>query len=175
MREKKLAEDVEELLPIVDISGNVLGKEKRGICHNGSKILHPVVHLHVINNQGELYLQKRPSWKTIQPSKWDTAVGGHVSYGEDLLTSLKREVKEEIGISDFEPNFVTKYLFESDVEKELVNVFKTTYPGLIFPSEELSGGAFFSKQEILSYMNKSFFTPNFENEWNKLEIYKWLG
>lgn len=167
-------EDIEELLPVVDLSGNVIGKEKRGICHNGSKILHPVVHLHVINNRGELYLQKRPAWKTIQPGKWDTAVGGHISYGEELLLSLKREVEEEIGISDFEAKFVSKYIFESEIEKELVNVFKTRYSGLITPSEELSGGAFFSKKEIISYMNKGFFTPNFENEWKVLNIENWL-
>lgn len=40
-------------------------------------LLHPVVH-HLFNFRGELYLQKRPEWKDIQPGRWDTAVGGHV-------------------------------------------------------------------------------------------------
>lgn len=39
-------------------------------------LLHPVVHLHLFNSRGELYLQKRPEWKDIQPGRWDTAVGG---------------------------------------------------------------------------------------------------
>lgn len=30
-----------ELLPIVDNNGNVIGKVARGIAHNGTKILHP--------------------------------------------------------------------------------------------------------------------------------------
>lgn len=30
-------------------------------------LLHPVVHLHLFNSRGELYLQKRPEWKDIQP------------------------------------------------------------------------------------------------------------
>ena len=68
----------EEMFPIVDEEGNITGAATRGECHNGSKLLHPVVHLHVFNSRGELYLQKRPDWKDIQPGKWDTAVGGHI-------------------------------------------------------------------------------------------------
>lgn len=56
-----------ELFPWVDNEGNVIGHILRGEAHNGSKKLHPVVHLHVFNSQGELYLQKRPQWKDIQP------------------------------------------------------------------------------------------------------------
>ncbi|MBR5576012.1 MAG: NTP pyrophosphohydrolase, partial [Bacteroidaceae bacterium] len=61
----------QELLPLVDPEGNILGSATRGECHDGTMRLHPVVHLHVFNGKGELYLQKRPEWKTIQPGKWD--------------------------------------------------------------------------------------------------------
>lgn len=71
-----------ELFPIVDAAGNVLGSISRGEAHSGSKALHPVVHLHLFNSKGELFLQKRPEWKDIQPGKWDTACGGHIDYGE---------------------------------------------------------------------------------------------
>ena len=45
------------ILPLVDPAGNVIGKATRTECHNGSMLLHPVVHLHVFNEEGELYLQ----------------------------------------------------------------------------------------------------------------------
>ena len=70
-----------EEFPIVDEMGNILGAITRGHAHDGCKILHPVVHLHVFNSKGELYLQHRPAWKDIQPDKWDTACGGHVDLG----------------------------------------------------------------------------------------------
>ena len=92
-----------ELFPVVDEKGNILGSITRGQAHDGTKILHPVVHLHVFNSRGELYLQKRPEWKDIQPGKWDTAVGGHVDFGENVQQALLREVREELGITDFEP------------------------------------------------------------------------
>ena len=88
-----------ECFPLVDESGNVIGRISRGEAHNGSKQLHPVVHLHVFNRQKGLYMQKRPEWKDIQPGKWDTACGGHVDYGETIAEALRREVSEELGIS----------------------------------------------------------------------------
>ena len=81
-----------EEFPIVDEMGNILGAVTRGHAHDGSKILHPVVHLHVFNSRGDLYLQHRPAWKDIQPDKWDTACGGHVDLGESVSQALHREV-----------------------------------------------------------------------------------
>ena len=77
------------MFPIVDEQGNITGAATRGECHSGSKLLHPVVHLHVFNTQGDIYLQKRPEWKDIQPGKWDTAVGGHIDLGESVEIALK--------------------------------------------------------------------------------------
>ena len=130
-----------ELLPLVDAEGNTIGCATRGECHNGSKLLHPVVHLHLFNSAGEIYLQQRPLWKDIQPGKWDTAVGGHVDYGENIADALLREVREELGITDFVSRHLMSYLFESDREKELVSVYMAVYDGEVKPSDELDGGS----------------------------------
>ncbi|MBE6249855.1 MAG: NUDIX domain-containing protein [Prevotella sp.] len=163
-----MGDNNQELFPLVDEEGNVVGKATRGECHNGSRLLHAVVHLHVFNSKGEVYLQKRPEWKDIQPGKWDTAVGGHIDYGETPEQALIREVSEELGITDFEPERVGQYVFDSRRERELVYVNKTTYDGLITPSaEELDGGRFWTMQEIRAAIGQNILTPNFESEFSR--------
>lgn len=158
-----------ELLPLVDENGNVIGKILRGEAHDGSKKLHPVVHLHVFNSRNELYLQKRPSWKDIQPGKWDTACGGHVDYGESVETALRREVGEELNIHDYTPTKMVSYIFDGKVEKEYVNVFATVYDGEVLPnSSELEGGRFWTIDEIKRNIGNGTFTPNFESEFTSI-------
>ena len=169
-----------EMLPLVDEEGNITGAATRGECHGGSRLLHPVVHLHVFNSKGELYLQRRPEWKDIQPGKWDTAVGGHVDLGENVEQALMRETREEIGL---ELNGMTTqreeahggfafpllhYVFDSKRERELVFVNSTTYDGPLRPSEETDGGRFWSRQEILDAIGKNILTPNSEMEYKKV-------
>jgi len=161
-------DNTEEMFPIVDEQGNITGAATRGECHNGSKLLHPVVHLHVFNSQGDIYLQKRPEWKDIQPGKWDTAVGGHIDLGENVEIALRREVQEELGITDFTPETLPSYIFESSRERELVFPHKTIYDGPITPSAETDGGRFWSKKELVENFGKEVFTPNFESEYQKL-------
>lgn len=161
----------QEMFPIVDEEGTITGAATRGECHNGSKLLHPVIHLHVFNSRGELYLQKRPEWKDIQPGKWDTAVGGHVDLGESVEMALKREVREELNITDFTPELLTNYVFESARERELVFVHKTVYDGEIRPSDELDGGRFWTIDEIRDSIGKGIFTPNFEGEIERVNLF----
>ena len=158
----------QEMFPVVDEEGNILSAATRGECHSGSMLLHPVVHLHVFNSEGQLYLQKRPDWKDIQPGKWDTAVGGHVDLGESIHEALRREVREELGITDFEPQQLPHYVFQSDRERELVFPFRTTYDGDVKPSAETDGGKFWSISEIEASLGKGVFTPNFESEYQKV-------
>lgn len=158
----------EEWLPLVNEKGNVIGKAPRSICHSDKKYLHPVVHLHVINNKGEIFLQKRPM-NVIQPGKWDTAVGGHITFGENVESGLKREAFEELGIKDFKAFLASNYIWESDIEREFVFCFITCFEGLITVNkEELSDGKFWTHSEIKNNLRKGIFTPNFEKEYNTI-------
>ena len=161
-----------ELFPVVDEEGNILGEALRSVCHDGkSKLLHPVVHLHVFNNAGSLFLQKRAMTKDIQPGKWDTSVGGHVSPGENIHDALIRESNEELGLKDISPVFLRKYVWESTRERELVNSFSVkTDQKPVINQDELDDGRFWSLDEIKGSMGKNIFTPNFEYEFKMLFI-----
>ena len=163
-----MTDNKDELFPLVDEQGNILGALTRGEAHSGSKQLHPVVHLHVFDSDGRIFLQHRPDWKDVQPGRWDTACGGHIDLGENVEQALHREVREELGITDFLPEELGHYVFESKRERELVYAFRCTYDGEIHTSEdELDGGKFWSKEEIRQNLEHGVFTPNFENEWRK--------
>ena len=163
------SDNLTERLPIVDTEGRVTGSATRGKCHGGSMWLHPVVHLHVFDMHGRIYLQKRPDWKEIQPGKWDTAVGGHVDYGEDIVSALRREAREELGLTDICPDFVTRYIFESDQERELVYAYRVTTDLTPRPTEELAGGRFWTFAVIEDAIaTGNILTPNFIEEYRRL-------
>ena len=89
-----------EMVPVVEENGLVVGQSLRKNVHDGSKLMHPVVHLHIVNREGCLYIQKRSMRKDLLPGCWDTAVGGHVDYGESLEEALYREASEELGFKE---------------------------------------------------------------------------
>ncbi|MEI8113603.1 MAG: septation protein IspZ [Bacteroidia bacterium] len=162
--------DNEEWLPIVNEEGGIIGKAPRSVCHRGEKLLHPVVHLHVLNNQKHIYLQKRPMNKLVQPGKWDTAVGGHISFGETLETALKREAWEEIGLTEFKARLVKTYRWNSDIESELVYMFVShDFKSIHLHSDEVQEGRFWTTKQIEMNIGKGIFTPNFEDEYQILK------
>ena len=159
-----------EYFPIVTEAGEVIGKASRKECHSGTFLLHPVVHLHVFNSKGEIYLQKRAPDKDIQPGKWDTSVGGHISFGEDLETALRREAFEEIGIENFSARPLGKYRWDTELESELVYYFITyDFQKIRLHSDEVVEGKFWSPSQIEKEMGQGVFTPNFEYEYRLLK------
>jgi isopentenyldiphosphate isomerase len=169
--------DSEELFPIVDEDGNTIGEAPRSVCHDGvSLLLHPVVHLHLFNSRGELFLQKRAMTKDIQPGKWDTSVGGHVSPGENVDEALFREAYEELGLKKFESRLLGKYIWESSRERELVYSFVSVSDEMpIINRDEIEKGRFWSIQEINKNTGKEIFTPNFENEFEGIISHYFSG
>ena len=100
-------EDIMEFLPVVNERGIIVGRALQMELHKGNKILHPVVHLHVINNKGEVV---RRYW-------W------HVAFGDSPEKTLKRKMSEVLDLSGVKPKLKKQYIRETKTEKELVYVY----------------------------------------------------
>lgn len=100
-------ENIMEFLPVVNERGIIVGRALQMELHKGNKILHPAVHLHVINNKGE----------TVRRYWW------HVAFGDAPEKTLKRKITETLGISGVKPKLKRQYIRETKTEKELVYVF----------------------------------------------------
>lgn len=160
-----------EILPLVQPNGLVYGQAARAWCHSlmGRHALHPVVHLHLIDRFGKLYLQKRSAYKRRFPGYWDTAVGGHVSYGEQVLDALYREAGEELGLTAFNPIFLGAYPYETGRDYELVVMFAAIgHPELAPDNAEVTEGRWWSFEEIADAGGKGIITPNFEDEFSRI-------
>ena len=159
-----------EMVPVVEENGLVIGQATRQSVHDGTKLMHPVIHLHIINREGCLYIQKRSMKKDLLPGRWDTAVGGHVDYGETLEEALFREASEELGFRDFNPIFLKSYIWESAREKELVNVFAAVGNFILKPdNDEVSEGRYWNISELEANLGMGLFTPNFEQEFKSIK------
>ena len=158
-----------EWFPVVEASGLVVGRATRQYCHSGAKPLHPVVHIHIIDRMSRIYLQKRSLRKDIQPGKWDTAVGGHVSYGEAIVEAVYREASEELKLMDFNPIYLESYEFESPIEREMVNIYAAVGSYDLQPDlDEVDDGRWWGIDEIDANIGKGVFTPNFESEFQMI-------
>lgn len=160
-----------EYLPEIDETRAVIGRATRSECHSGSMKLHPVVHLHIVTADGQILLQRRSDSKDIQPGKWDTAVGGHVDFGEEIHEALIRESREELSIDASNAKPLANYIFQSPIERELINAYILAVDRnfkCIFDPVEISEVRFWHVDEIKDAIGKGILTPNFEQEFERI-------
>ena len=159
----------DEMLQLVDLDGNPAGTALRSVCHSDKSLIQMVVHIEIFSSTGEIYLQKRSDTKDLYPGLWDTAVGGHVSAGENPVQAVIREAEEELGISVVNPEFLFKYVHENSTETEVAMLYTIVYNGPFkIDMDEVVDGRFHTVSEIKSLLGKNYFTESFEYEFSLL-------
>lgn len=153
-----------ELLDVVDENNNITGRqEDREIVHRDG-LWHREVSIWIMNEKGELLLQRRAATKKQSPNKW-AITGGHVTAGEEPLYIAKKEILEEIGLNvkeeELEILFITK-LEKKISDEQYNNHFSYFYfiktdkevSDFIIQKEELSCLKYISIKEIEEIVKK---------------------
>lgn len=143
----------EEIFDIVDDRDRVTGKQTRQEVHRRG-LKHRAIHVLVVNERGEVYLQKRSFKKDTFPGAWDSSSSGHVDSGETYDACAVRETREEIGLF---LKRTPKRLFKVDAcaetGLEFVWVYRCDFNGPFrLNPDEIECGAFFKPDHINRWM-----------------------
>ncbi len=164
-----------ELLEIVTRDGSAVGLAERKRCHSDPSLLHRAIHVFIFKTDGNVVLQKRAATKDIQPSKWDTSVGGHMIPGETMEETAHREMAEELGITSNTLKHLYRYIWETDRESELIDTFRVIHDGpYTIQKSELDAAEEWSIEAVDRQLGAGIFTPNFELEWQRLRTHALL-
>ena len=135
----------------------------------------------IIDDKGNVLLQKRSANKKLWPNMWDVTVGGHVDSGEFGRQALIRETREELGIQISDDDI--KYLIGSTSINEQGDIINKHYnecylitknvdvSKIKIQKEELSGVKYFSKEELIKRIDNNYEGLTYKTgPWNFLKV-----
>lgn len=86
-----------EMLTVYDKDLNSIGTRTRAEVH-ANELLHQTIRLWAVQD-GQIWFQQRAYNKALFPGRFDLAATGHIDPGEKPMQAVRRETKEEIGLS----------------------------------------------------------------------------
>lgn len=85
-----------------------------------------------------------------------TLPGGHLQTGDNALEGLKRELEEELGITNYNPKLLETFIYP--YKNYIFNIYliedNIDLTKIKMQEEEVIGVNFYSKEEILSLINE---------------------
>lgn len=122
---------------------------------------HQVVHIWIMNKNGQFLIQQRQPWKIGWQNMWDCSAAGSVLMGETSEMGAIRETKEELGIKlqmehaeviftvKFSRGFDDHWLVKQDIDVEKLNL----------QYEEVADAKWATVDEILELVERGDFIP----------------
>lgn len=128
----------DELFDVVDEHDHILRRATRAEVHEQG-LIHRAVHILVFNKNRDCLLQKRSMLKDRHPGVWDSSAAGHLDAGEDYETAARRELAEELGITDAPLIHLGNLPPSPATGMEHVALYAARYDGKAhFPAAEIS-------------------------------------
>ena len=165
-----------EDLILVDADDQETGFLSKAKTHEGQGILHRAFSVFLLNEKGELLLQRRAVSKRLWPGFWSNSCCSHPRRGETMPVATRRRLREELNI-DAELEYVYKFMYqvqfgELGAEHELCHVYLGRIDGDVHANDhEVESIRFLSAAELESEFagGSGNFTPWFKMEWQSLK------
>ena len=170
-----------EILEVFDLNNNSLGY---GLSRDEvfAKIFwHRPVSAWIMNDKGEILLQKRSLTKKKNPGMW-SKTGGHVEYDEDTRVAIKRKVYEEIGLNVDKIELIDIFRYDSEIEKNYSYSYIIFTDKLesefILQQEEVDNVKYYTIEELIENKNNLMFCfskwdlDSFNNDINILKKFR---
>ena len=162
---------MEEWFDVVDDNDKVVGRRLRSDVHR-LNLFHRSAHILVFNHADELFLQKRSLRKDNSPGFWDSSAAGHLTSGEDYLSAARRELREELGVTQ-EP--ILEPLFKIDAspvtDYEFTWVYRSVAEGpFALDPGEIDDGRWLSSEQVNTWLttNPKQLTSTFRMIWSRM-------
>jgi len=121
-----------EKVILVDKNDKEIGREDKIKAHREGK-LHRAFSIFLFNKRGELLIQKRAKSKYHSPGLWSNTCCSHPRPDRELEDEVKRRLKEEMGIVEYDLKEVFSFTYNLKVgdliEHEFDHVFWGKYEG----------------------------------------------
>lgn len=120
-----------------------------------------IAHVCIFNSSGEMLIQQKADEKSAD-NIWDFSAGGSALAGENSRQTIRRELKEELGIPyDFslEKPRMTVYFNGCMDDIYIIRHFDVAINTLKLQTEEVKNVRWASKEKILAMINAGTFIP----------------
>ncbi|MFN8640592.1 MAG: NUDIX domain-containing protein [Candidatus Binatia bacterium] len=150
----------DELVDVVDARDRVVGRASRAEMR-ARRLRHRATYLLVFNGRGELFVHLRTATKDVYPSHWDVAVGGVVAAGESYEAGARRELAEELGIHDVEPEVLFDFTYADAANQVNGRVYRVRWDGpVVLQAEEVVRGEWLPLARVRARTRREPFCPD---------------
>ena len=158
-----------ELLNVYDNEGNLLDKviprgDKSVVLYDNEHI--GVVVIFIENSKGEFLMQKT----SVEKGSENSSTGGHIDKGETPLSSIVREIKEELGI-DVDSNeleYLGYLLYDRPIRFMYYLKKDIDIKDIVVQEEEVEFVKYMSVTEIKEIISKEEITKSHGIIFNKI-------
>lgn len=118
----------DELVDIVDDDDHVIETVTRAEMR-ARRLQHRSVGIAVVSSDGRLLVHRRSTAKDLWPGLWDIAAGGVVTAGESYEDAARRELAEELGLTDVRLDYLGQGRYVDDHVAEVCRGFRVVHDG----------------------------------------------